>query len=92
MDAEMANFMGIHMLNDNEDIKAQANMELGLSSSSSNRTSKSEQYFCPDTGAHFEFFDLNKRMRSLQKRRAIIDKAIEDEDRAHKRKNKSALS
>ena len=35
----------------------------------------------PITGAHFHYDDLIKRIQKLKKRRAIIDKAIEEEDR-----------
>ena len=35
----------------------------------------------PITGAHFHYDDLTKRIQKLKKRRAVIDKAIEEEDR-----------
>ena len=38
-------------------------------------------YMDPITGAHFHYDDLIKRIQKLKKRRAIIDKAIEEEDR-----------
>ena len=44
-----------------------------------------ENYFCPNTGAHFEFKDLSKRIKQLQKRRQIIDQAISEEDRMRRR-------
>ena len=38
-----------------------------------------EKYQCPETGAHFEFLDMCSRLKKLQTRRAVIDKALEDE-------------
>jgi hypothetical protein len=32
-----------------------------------------EKYICPETGAHFEYFDLCKRMSHLREQRKIID-------------------
>ena len=40
-----------------------------------------EQYTCPQTGAHFHKADLYKRILKLQKRRALIDRAIAEEQR-----------
>ena len=57
MNNEMANFIGIHMLNDgcvdgqDPDQKEEAD---GLN------------YQCPETGSHFEFMDLLERMRTLK--------------------------
>ncbi len=38
-----------------------------------------ERYNCPETGAHFEYLEMCRRMKRLQKKRGIVDKAIEDE-------------
>ena len=59
MNNEMANFIGIHMLNDgyydgeNDD----KNEEGGLT------------YQCPETGSHFDFLDLIGRMKTLKQKR-----------------------
>jgi hypothetical protein len=45
----------------------------------------------PQTGAHFEYQDLIKRIKLLQKRRAIIDQAIRDENQAEKRRQARLL-
>jgi hypothetical protein len=62
MNNEMANFIGIHMLNDGQqDEDTKQDEEGGLT------------YQCPDTGSHFEFMDLIGRMRNLKQKRNIID-------------------
>lgn len=38
-----------------------------------------ERFNCPETGAHFEFLEMCRRLKRLQKKRAIVDKAIDDE-------------
>ena len=38
-----------------------------------------ERYNCPETGAHFEFLEMCRRLKRLQKKRTIVDKAIDDE-------------
>lgn len=35
-----------------------------------------EKFIDPKTGAHFEYFDLCKRMSRLREQRKIIDKAL----------------
>ena len=54
MNNEMANFIGIHMLNDGyldgDQPAEKPDAEGGLT------------YQCPDSGAHFEFLDLMGRM------------------------------
>ena len=45
-----------------------------------------ENYMCPVTGAHFHKADLFHRIIKLQKRRALIDRAIEEETKLQKRK------
>lgn len=35
-----------------------------------------EKYICPQTGAHFEYFDLCKRMSRLKEKRKLIDKQL----------------
>lgn len=35
-----------------------------------------EKYICPETGAHFEYFDLCKRMSRLREQRKIIDEQL----------------
>lgn len=32
-----------------------------------------EKFICPHTGAHFEYFDLCKRMSRLKEKRKLID-------------------
>lgn len=44
-----------------------------------NSQGEDEKYQCPETGAHFEFLDMCGRLKKLQKRRAIIDKVLEEE-------------
>jgi hypothetical protein len=70
MNNEMANFIGIHMLNDGQqDEDTKQDEEGGLT------------YQCPETGSHFEFMDLIGRMRNLKQKRNIIDQSIKDEDK-----------
>lgn len=68
----MANFIGIHMLNDGyldgEEPADKPDQDGGLT------------YQCPQTGSHFEFVDLIGRMRNLKQKRSIIDQAIKSED------------
>lgn len=65
MNNEMANFIGIHMLNDGyldgEEPADKPDQDGGLT------------YQCPQTGSHFEFLDLIGRMRNLKQKRTIID-------------------
>ena len=72
MNNEMANFIGIHMLNDGylegEEPQGRDDQEGGLT------------YQCPKTGSHFEFLDLIGRMRNLKQKRAVIDGYIKQED------------
>ena len=35
-----------------------------------------EEFICPKTGAHFEYFDLCKRMSRLRETRKQIDKQL----------------
>lgn len=72
MNNEMANFIGIHMLNDGclesaED--AQEDNEAG-----------GLTYQCPRTGSHFEFNDIFKRIGVLSEKRRVLDEAIRQED------------
>ena len=68
MNNEMANFIGIHMLNDGyvdgEEEPEKAEQEGGLT------------YQCPKSGSHFEFMDLLTRVRTLKMKRNGIDEAI----------------
>ena len=60
MNNEMANFIGIHMLNDGQqDEDNKQDEEGGLT------------YQCPETGSHFEFMDLIGRMRNLKQKRNV---------------------
>ena len=72
MNNEMANFIGIHMLNDGyldgDQPAEKPDAEGGLT------------YQCPDSGAHFEFLDLMGRMWNLKKKRTMIDDSIKQED------------
>lgn len=76
MNNEMANFIGIHMLNDGyiegEEPQDKNEQEGGLT------------YQCPNTGSHFEFIDLIGRMRNLKQKRNVIDDAIKQEDEHQK--------
>ena len=40
-----------------------------------------DKYQCPDTGSHFEFLEMCHRLKKLQKRRTVIDKVLEEEDK-----------
>jgi hypothetical protein len=67
MNNEMANFIGIHMLNDGYVEGAEPenkDQEGGLT------------YQCPKTGSHFEYMDLLERIRKLKQKRNVIDDAI----------------
>ena len=72
----MANFIGIHMLNDGyidgENPSEKPDQEGGLT------------FQCPETGSHFEFMDLVERMRNLKQKRNIIDEAIRQESERKK--------
>lgn len=71
MNTEMANFIGIHMLNDGYTEGDEANKddhEGGLN------------YQCPKTGSHFQYMDLLARIRTLKQKRNVIDDAIKKED------------
>lgn len=76
MNNEMANFIGIHMLNDGyiegEEPQDKNEQEGGLT------------YQCPKSGSHFEFIDLIGRMRNLKQKRNVIDEAIQQEDERQK--------
>lgn len=67
MDAKMANFIGIHMLNEIIDT-GMPELDIGV-----DEAPQAEQYMDPLTGAHFDYKDLVKRINILAKRRAIID-------------------
>ena len=67
----MANFIGIHMLNDI--------IDSGVQATEPDQEQVDSQYQDPVTGCHFEYNDLVKRIKLLQKRRAVIDQAIRDE-------------
>jgi len=77
MNNEMANFIGIHMLNDGfvdgEEQDNKADAEGGLT------------YQCPKTGSHFEFMDLLGRIRNLKQKRNVIDDQIRQEDERQKK-------
>jgi len=74
MDNEMANFIGIHMLNDGylegEDSK--------------NNDDGGRNYQCQTTGAHFEYNDIHERVNVLLDKRNVIDEAIRQEDERQK--------
>jgi hypothetical protein len=40
-----------------------------------------ERYQCPETGAHFEYRDMIRRINILMKRRNVIDQIIKEEDK-----------
>lgn len=44
-----------------------------------------DRYNCPETGAHFEFLDMIRRVKKLQKRRQIIDKIVVEEQKKKKK-------
>ena len=76
MDAKMANFIGIHMMSDIVDAGSQVQ---GTDEDLQNINLIDGQYQDPVTGCHFEYNDLIKRLKILQRRRVIIDQAIEEE-------------
>lgn len=81
MNNEMANFIGIHMLNDgytDGDDPEKQDQEGGLN------------YQCPKTGSHFEYMDLLERIRNLKQKRNVIDEAIRKEDEVQKRQKEAA--
>ena len=67
MNNEMANFIGIHMLNDGQ-VDGEKESESKAADEEGGLT-----YQCPQTGSHFEFMDLIGRMRNLKQKRAVID-------------------
>jgi hypothetical protein len=79
MNADMANFIGIHMLNDlidpHDDVSVINDEE---DENQIHDKSTAAQYVDPVTGAHFEYNDFVKRVFQLQQRRAVIDRAIEE--------------
>ena len=84
MDAKMANFIGIHMLNDlieeREDGFGPFGGDHESDSGAEDLHHQDSQYQDPETGCHFQYADLVRRIKVLQRRRAIIDKAIEEEN------------
>lgn len=64
MNADMANFIGIHMLNDlinpNDDVSVQNGDD--DDDNQINDKSTTAQYIDPVTGAHFEYNDFFKRV------------------------------
>ena len=77
MNNEMANFIGIHMLNDGyiegEDQENKPDNEGGLT------------YQCQKTGSHFAYMDLLDRIRNLRSKRNVIDEAMSQEDERQKK-------
>ncbi len=66
----MANFIGIHMLNEI------IGTDVQVTESDLDRPDQYQvegQYQDPETGCHFDYNDLVRRIKILQKRRAIID-------------------
>ncbi len=66
----MANFIGIHMLNEI------IGTDVQVTESDLDRPDQYQvegQYQDPETGCHFDYHDLVRRIKILQKRRAIID-------------------
>lgn len=85
MDNEMANFIGIHMLNDGY-LEGEQNSKNGDQDGGLN-------YQCEVTGAHFEFTDIHDRVRVLLDKRNVIDEAIRQEDERQKLvKNQQVLN
>lgn len=76
MNNEMANFIGIHMLNDgyvDGEEPDKTDQDGGLN------------FQCPKTGSHFEYMDLLERIRTLKQKRNVIDEAIRQEDDRQKK-------
>lgn len=67
-DVDLLKYQGIHLMN------RQCNEE------EEDREGEEERYSCPETGAHFEFLEMCGRLKRLQKKRAIVDKALEEEE------------
>ena len=79
MNADMANFIGIHMLNEIFDPANNPDeLSLSLGGDQIQKKEAPANYVCPDTGAHFEYNDIVKRIKLLQQRRSVIDRAIEE--------------
>lgn len=81
MNNEMANFIGIHMLNDgyvDGEEPETKDQEGGLN------------FQCPKTGSHFEYIDLLDRIRNLKQKRNVIDDAIYQEDDRQKKLKEAA--
>ena len=87
MNADMANFIGIHMLNEIIDpIPNQEDNALVVEDFNQIQSqAPAANYIDPETGAHFEYNDIVKRIKVLQQRRAVIDRAIEEGENQKKK-------
>lgn len=65
---DVIRYRGIHLM-----IKAEE--EGGFNQNES----QLDKYQCPDTGAHFEFLEMCRRLKRLQKKRTLIDQVIDQE-------------
>lgn len=50
-----------------------------------------DRYICPDTGAHFEFLDMCRRMKTMEKQRNIEYKDLNLSSTAGKQLNKELV-
>jgi hypothetical protein len=66
----MLKYQGIHLMN------RQCNEE----DSNREEIDAEERFNCPETGAHFEYLEMCRRLKKLQKKRAVVDKAMEEEE------------
>lgn len=73
MNNEMANFIGLHMLND-------GCLESGFNTNQENDNDGGQTYQCPETGCHFEYTDIVNRIATLAEKRRVLDEAIRQED------------
>lgn len=48
-----------------------------------------EKFQCPETGAHFEYFDMYRRLQKIKKSREKIDKSESSIENTHKLASKS---
>lgn len=76
MNNEMANFIGIHMLNDG----CLESGDTGVNAEGDNDGNGGLTYQCPVTGSHFEHYDIVGRITLLGEKRRVLDEAIRQED------------
>jgi hypothetical protein len=73
MDTDMANFIGIHMINELIEIQESEDDPILKSSEACEAG-----FVDPETGAHFEYIYMTKKLGIMKKRRKIIDHSIKE--------------